>query len=369
MRDGAFKVGVIGCGEISKQYFLHCPIFDILKVVACSSLHMDSARDMAKKHGVPKACTVDDLLADPEIDIVINLTVPQAHAEVSMAILNAGKHLFVEKPLAVTRQDARQMLNKAAENDLRIGCAPDTFLGGGIQTCRKLIDDGVIGEPVAATAFMMWRNDLTVNSKNMSQCQPGAGPMMGMGVYYLTALINLLGPIRNIAALTKTIFPERTIVGGPNAGKKAKVAIPTYLTGSIEFVNGALGTMITSCDVWADGFPNIEIYGTKGTLRVPDPNTFGGPVLHYHGQNEKWEELPLTHAYATPFRGLGVADLAYGIRSGRQHRASGELAYHVLDAMLAFEDSAREGKRIELQSRCTQPAALPLGLVEGNLDD
>ena len=369
MAKDKFRIGIIGCGKISGRYLTQCPLFDLLEVAACADIIMDRATASAEEHNVPKACTVEELLADPDIDIAVNLTIPEAHAEVSLAILEAGKHLHTEKPLAVAREDARKVLDKATEKGLRVGSAPDTFMGGGIQTCRKLIEDGVVGEPIAATAFMVnhgaehWHPDPTF------LYQPGAGPMLDVGVYYLTALVNLIGPIKRVTGFARATFPERTITSKPNYGKKIRVNTPTHITGVMEFDNGALGTIITSSDVWGNDLPRMEIYGTEATLSVPDPNTFGGPVRIRRGRAEEWEDVPLSHPYAGAWRGIGVADLAHGLRSGRPHRASGELAYHVLDTMLAFLDTAQVGKAVEIAGTCDRPTALPIGLKEGVLDD
>jgi predicted dehydrogenase len=361
-----FNVGIIGCGNIAPQYFKGCAPFGILNVTACADLDFSRAEARAAEYGI-RALTVDDLLADPDIQIVINLTVPAAHASVNMAILEAGKHAYTEKPFALTRTDGQRQLALAAEKGLSIGCAPDTFLGGGGQTCRKLIDDGVIGKPIAAVAFFaghgmeMWHPDPDFFYKR------GGGPMLDMGPYYLTALVNLMGPMRRIAASTKITFPERLITSQPRNGQKITVETPTHITGVVDFANGATATLITSFDVWSHHLPRIEIYGTEGSLAVPDPNGFGGPVYVRRASDQDWSEVPLTHS-AEVGRGIGVADMAYSIRTGRPARATGALALHVLDAMLAFEESSNTGAHIHLESRVSQPAPLPVGLPVGELD-
>lgn len=363
------KVGIIGCGNISGIYFKAGQTFDILDIVACADLDMDRAKAKAEEFNVPKACTVDELLSDPEIQIVVNLTVPKAHAEVSLAALEAGKNVHVEKPLAITRQDGRRVLETAKAKGLRVGCAPDTFLGGGLQTCRKLIDDGWIGQPVAATAFMMCHGHESWHPSPEFYYQAGGGPMFDMGPYYLTALISLIGPIRRVTGSARITFPERTITSAPKYGTKIKVEVPTHVAGVIDFDNGAIGTIVTSFDVWNAQLPRIEIYGTDGTLSVPDPNGFGGPVLIRRQGASEWSEIPLTHGYVENSRGIGVADMAYAILSGRPHRASGEMGYHVLDVMCAFHDASREGKHCVIESTCQRPAPLPLGLRHGALDE
>ena len=361
------KVGIIGCGNISGIYFEAGKTFDILNIVGAADLVRKRAEDKAAEHNC-KAMTVEELLADPDIQIVMNLTIPNAHASVALAALEAGKCVHNEKPLAITREDGSKMLDLAKSKNLRVGCAPDTFMGGGIQTCRKLIDDGWIGEPIGATAFMMCHGHEGWHPDPEFYYKAGGGPMFDMGPYYLTALVNLMGPVKRVTGSTRITFPERVIGSEPKRGTVIRVDVPTHVVGVMDFANGAVGNIITTFDVWAAELPRIEIYGTEGTLSVPDPNTFGGPVRVRRAGAGEWSEVPLTHGYAQNSRGIGVADMAYALRSGRPHRASGDLAFHVLDIMHAFHDASLEGKHIELQSTCAQPAPLPLGLRHGTLD-
>ncbi|MCL6628775.1 MAG: Gfo/Idh/MocA family oxidoreductase [Armatimonadetes bacterium] len=354
------KVGIIGCGAISGIYFQAGRTFEMLDIVACADLIRERAKAKAKEFGC-KAVTVEELLADPEIEIVLNLTIPNAHASIAQAAVEAGKSVHNEKPLTITREEGRKLLATAKEKGVRVGCAPDTFMGAGIQTCRKLIDDGVIGEPIAATAFMMCHGHEGWHPDPEFYYKVGGGPMFDMGPYYLTALVNLIGPVKRVSGSTRITFPERVIGSEPKKGQVIKVDVPTHVAGLMEFANGAIGTIITSFDVWAAELPRIEIYGTKGTLSVPYPNGFGGPVRVFLPQ-EGWKEVSLTHGYEENSRGIGVADMAYALRSGRKHRASGELAYHVLDIMLACNDSSTAGAHIALESTCTPPAPMP---VEG----
>ena len=362
------KVGIIGCGNISGIYLQAGDKFPILDVVACADLDLERARAKAAEYDI-KAYSVDEMLADPEIEIVINLTIPAAHTEVASAAVAAGKHPYSEKPLGLDRADGRALLDQAAAAGLRVGNAPDTFLGGGIQTCRKLIDDGWIGDPLGATAFMTapgherWHPDPEFFYK------AGGGPMFDMGPYYLTALVSLLGPVRRVTGSTRASYAERTITSAPKFGQKIQVEIPTYVTGILDFAAGPIGTILTSFDTWAADLPRIEIYGTQGTLSVPDPNTFGGPVRVRRAGADAWSEIPLTHIYAENSRGLGVADMAHAIRSNRPHRANGELAFHVLDIMCAIHDSSDQGQHIDLESSCTRPAPLPTGLLPGTVGD
>jgi predicted dehydrogenase len=363
------KIGIVGCGNISGIYLEAGRVFDILEIAACADLLPERASAKAAEYHIPKACSVEELLADPEIEIVVNLTIPRAHAEVALAALQAGKSVHNEKPLAVSREDGERLLKLGRERGQRVGCAPDTFLGGGLQTCRKLIDDGWIGEPVAATAFMLCHGHESWHPDPDFYYQPGGGPMFDMGPYYLTALVHLMGPVRRVTGSAQITFPERLITSQPKHGTQIKVNVPTHVAGIMDFANGAVGTLVTSFDVWAAQVPHIEIYGTEGSLSVPDPNTFGGPVFVRRAGASDWSEVPLTHGYAKNSRGIGVADMAYALRSGRPQRASGDMAYHVLDIMHAFHDASREGRHVELSSTCTRPAPLPLGLREGTLDE
>ncbi len=367
MADSRVKVGLVGCGNISAIYFKNCLSFGMLDLVACADLIPERAKDKAAEHKA-KALSVRALLADPEIQIVLNLTIPRAHAEVALAALEAGKSVYNEKPLAIRREDAQRMLELAGAKGLRIGGAPDTFLGGGIQTCRKLIDDGWIGQPVAAAAFMMCHGHESWHPDPEFYYKVGGGPMFDMGPYYLTALVNLLGPVRRVTGSARATFPERTITSQPKHGTVIKVDVPTHVAGVLDFASGAIGTIVTSFDVWDHHMPCIEIYGSEGALAVPDPNTFGGPVMVRRAGADKWSEVPLTHGYSQNSRGLGLADMAQGILAGRAHRASAELTYHVLDLMHAFHNASQEGRHVELVSTCSRPAALPLGLAEWALD-
>ena len=362
------RIGVIGCGNICGIYFKNARTFDILETLACADLIPERAEARAAEFGIPKVCTVDEMLADPEIEIVLNLTIPNAHADVAMRAVQAGKSVHNEKPLTITRAEGRALLDAAAENGVRVGAAPDTFMGAGIQTCRKLIDDGAIGLPVAATAFMTCHGHESWHPDPEFYYKIGGGPMFDMGPYYLTAMIALMGPIRRVTGSTRITFPQRTITSEAKNGQKIDVEVPTHVAGVIDFACGAVATIITSFDVWGANLPGIEIYGSEGSLSVPDPNGFGGPVRTKLGRDE-WEDVELTHPYAENSRGIGAADMAYALRSGRPHRANGEMAFHVLDAMHAFHDASNEGRHVELSSTCPQPAAMPTDLQEGLLDE
>jgi predicted dehydrogenase len=350
------KVGLVGCGNISSIYLKNCPKFDV-PIVACADVDAGRAEARAAEFGL-RAVSVEQLLADPEIEIVLNLTVPNAHAEVNLAALNAGKHVYTEKPLAVSRADGERTLALAQAKGLRVGAAPDTFLGAGLQTCRRLMDEGAIGVPVAFSAFMGYGGPETWHPNPHFFYQPGAGPMFDMGPYYLTALIHLLGPARRVTGSARITYPERVAAHESIRGQKIPVNTPTHVIGVMEMASGPIGTVVTTFDAGFHQQPNIEIYGSEGTLSVPDPNSFNGPVRVRHPGESAWRELPLTHPHAENSRGLGVADLARAIRENRPHRASGQLALHVLDLMHAFHDAAREGRHLELTSGPDRPAAL-----------
>jgi predicted dehydrogenase len=364
------KVGIIGCGNISDRYLQWCPKFDILEVVACTDIDMPRAQAKAGQYGI-RALTLDEMLADPDIQIVINLTVPAAHAEVSLKAIAAGKSVYSEKPLALTREDGQKIVQAAKEKGVLVGCAPDTFLGGGLQTCRKLIDDGWIGAPVAATAFMLGHGPESWHPNPDFFYKVGGGPMFDMGPYYLTALVHLLGPVKRMTGSARISFPQRFATSDklpPELyGHAIDVEIPTHVAAVLDFASGPVATLITSFDVWSHTLPRIEIYGTEGSLSVPDPNTFRGPVKLRRAGADEWSDIPLSHS-ADVERGIGVADMAYALRFGRPHRASGDLAYHVLDLMHAVHDASASGQHVNVSSTVERPAPLPVGLPKGQLD-
>lgn len=361
------KIGIVGCGCISKAYFDGARKFDILEVVGCADIIPEAAQEKAEEYGV-KAMTVDELMADPEIEIVINLTIPKVHAAIALQALENGKNVHCEKPLAVTREEGRKVIETAKQKGLLVGCAPDTFLGAGLQTSRKLLEDGWIGKPLSGTAMFMGHGPEAWHPNPAFFYELGGGPMFDLGPYYLTALVHLLGPVKRLCAMTTKGFEERIAGHESIRGKKLPVEVPTNYSGVLEFHNGAIINMITSFDVWGHGHSPIELYGTEGSMKVPDPNTFGGPVTIKRERGD-WIENCLSHIYAENSRSIGAADMAYALRTGRKHRCNGDLAFHVLDIMHTFEDSYREQRFIELESTCEQPAPLPTGLMAGFLDE
>lgn len=361
------KVGLIGCGKISDAYFKGMGRYDILEIVACADIDVARAKAKAAQHGIARGGTVEELLADPSIEIVVNLTIPQAHVEVNERALRAGKHVYVEKPFALASSEGRRVLALALSLGRRVACAPDTFLGGGIQTCRKLIDDGAIGKPVSALAFCMGHGHESWHPAPEFYYQKGGGPMFDMGPYYITALVNFLGPVKRVSGSSQMTFPERTITNPDRLGQKITVETPTHLTGVMDFANGATVTMVMSFDVWSFPLPFIVVFGTESTLETPDPNNFNGVVRVRSADGKNYNEVPLSHT-GDRLRGTGVADLAYAIRSGRPHRATGELANHVVEVMEAFEKSSVSGRHVMITSTCERPALLPLGLSPNELD-
>jgi predicted dehydrogenase len=364
------RVGVVGCGAISGAYFKMAPSFPILEMAACADLDREKAEARGAEFGIPRVLTVEELVQDEEIDLVLNLTVPRAHAPVALQALANGKHTYAEKPFAVDREEGRLVLQAARDRGLRVGCAPDTFMGAGIQTARKLVDEGAIGRPVAFTAFMMSRGHESWHPSPEFYYEVGGGPMFDMGPYYLTALLNLLGPVRRVTGAASIAIPERTITSQPKYGKQIQVETPDHICGTLEFENGAVGTLITSFAVmhavYDRTFP-ITLYGTEGTLKVPDPNGFDGPVQVRRAGDDEWHEIPpmFVKGYG---RAVGVADMAHALRSGRPHRASAEQAFTVLDLMQGFLDSSAEGRAVTPELPYERPAPMPADLPFGTLD-
>ena len=362
------KLGVVGCGAISGIYLKNSTAtFPNVEVAACADLDVERAKARAEEFGVPVGCAVEELLADPAISIVLNLTIPKAHASVAMAAVEAGKSVYNEKPLTITREEAKKLLEAAHARGVRVSGAPDTFLGAGIQTCRKLMDDGAIGTPVAATAFMMSHGHESWHPSPEFYYEVGGGPVFDMGPYYLTALVNLLGPVKRVTASARASFPERTITSEPKKGKVVKVEVPTHVAGVLDFECGAIATIIMSFDVWTANLPRIEVYGSEGSMCVPDPNGFGGRVRVRTPGDEDWRDIELTHQYPENARGIGAAEMANAIASGRPHRASATLAYHVLDIMHALHEASEAGRHVMLESTCERPEPMPTGLAMGEL--
>lgn len=362
------RVGLIGCGTIAPAYLVGCRMFPVLDVVAVADLDLQRARDRAEAFHVPQVYTVEDLLASEEVDLVVNLTVPAAHADVTVRALDAGKHVYVEKPLATDVAAGREVLRVARARGLMVGSAPDTFLGGGLQTARAVLDEGAIGRPTSFFAAMASHGPEAWHVDPAFFYAPGAGPTFDMGPYYLTALVDLLGPVASVASVASIAHDQRVVGSGPRAGQKIEVETPTHVSALLTMESGVVGTLTTSFDLWASEHPRIEIHGTEGTLSLPDPNTFGGPLRACRAGERDFREIPLRYGRTDNRRGLGVADLAHAILAGRPARASAERAFHVLDVMASILEAAREAKTVGVRSTVPRSSPLDPGLDDGVLE-
>jgi predicted dehydrogenase len=357
------RLGVIGCGTISQVYLRNLTASSEVEVVACADVLPERAAARAKEFGVGRSCSPAKLLADRDIDLVVNLTVPSAHFDISEAALRAGKHVWSEKPLAVDREQGSALLQEAAERGLLLGCAPDTLLGPGLQTCRRVLDEGLIGAPLAASAFFFnpgperWHHDPEF------LYQPGAGPLWDVGIYHLTALVSLLGPVSEVTAIGRKLHPERLIATGPRAGEAFSVGTDTYVSSVLRFGSGAIANLVATFGLWGPDLPQLQVYGAGGVLNAPDPNTFFGPVsLNLHADEVGWRNLAVEDEYADADknrRGIGVIDMVRAAAERRPPRASGELAYHVLDVLQSVTDSTAGGRHVDVRSTCERPVPLP----------
>lgn len=345
------RVGVIGCGNISGIYLENLGKFESTTIVACADLVPERAEAAAEKarnlgSSAARASSVGDLLASDDVELVLNLTLPKSHVAVNILALEAGKHVYCEKPLGLNMTEATAFMQRAREAKTRVGCAPDTVLGAGIQTARKLIDEGAIGKPIGASANMICHGHEGWHPDPAFYYELGGGPLLDMGPYYYSALVTLLGSITAAQYVRQTTFGERTIGSDPKRGQKIRVETPTHILGQLEFGDDCWAQITMSFDVWAHRQPMLEIYGTEGSLSVPDPNGFGGPVEIWTPKSKAWETVPLAFPYAENSRGLGVLDMAHAIAEGRPHRASAELAFHILEAMLLPEPYSLSSKSL-----------------------
>ncbi|HEY4026677.1 MAG TPA: Gfo/Idh/MocA family oxidoreductase [Candidatus Dormibacteraeota bacterium] len=361
------RVGVIGCGTVSEVYLRNLTASPEVDVVACADLIPERAEARAAEFGVGRACTQAELLKDPGIDLVVNLTVPSAHFEITRAALRMGKHVWTEKPLGVDREQGAALLREAEEHGLLLGCAPDTVLGAGLQTSRRLIDDGLIGQPVAGTACLMTRGPERWHPDPAFLYQPGAGPLWDVGIYYVAALVSLLGPVRRVTAFGRRLYPERVIGSGPLVGQTFSVGTDTYVTCILQFASGALVNLIAAFGVWGADLPKLQLYAPGGVVNLPDPNTFGGPITaNLYSDDAGWRDVPLAYDHTAACRncrGIGVVDMVQAAAEGRPPRASGVMAYHVLDVMQAVTESSAGERHVEVASTCERPLPLPDGVV------
>lgn len=358
-RKSPVGVGVIGAGVISSTYLENLTSFPDLDVAFVADLDLDRARAQAQKYGVRGSGSVEELIASPEIDIVVNLTVPAAHVPVARAALLGGKHVWMEKPFALDRASGQALLEDANRLGLRIGAAPDTFLGAGLQTALRAIAGGEIGAPLTALAVMQSPGPDLWHPNPEFLFQTGAGPLFDMGPYYFTALVQAFGPAHRVTATSSTARTTRTIVSGPRAGTEFPVTVPTHHGGTIEFESGASAQFVFSFQSHLRRSGFLEIAGTSGTLVLPDPNVFHGDSTLYDDANPDGRAVPAAGITAT--RGIGVAELAQSIQNDRGERASGELALHVLDIMVSATESARDGRPVAVASSFTKRETLPEG--------
>lgn len=364
------RIGLIGCGNISDTYLRNAPHFRDIAFTACADLRPEAAALQAGTYGL-QALSIDDLLASPDVDIVLNLTIPEAHAPVSLAALAAGKHVYTEKPLATTLADGEAILARARQKQLRVGASPDTVLGAAVQAARQRIDAGAIGRPLLGVAAVLSHGMEHWHPNPGFFFLPGGGPVFDLGPYYLSTLVTLLGPVSTVAATGQQGFEERVVTAeeSPIRGSSVPVRTPTTLQALLQFESGAQITFLASWDVWNHGLLPLEIHGTEGSLRVPDPNWFGGDIAVATGRGD-WDvtstsdrvfgrgNYPADGPQHANYRGLGLAEMARAIAEDRPHRANGDIALHVLAVMQAILDAAASRRVLEVSDRCDRPAAL-----------
>lgn len=383
-RGKSFRVGLIGCGRISDIYFKTCAKFPEIEIVACASLDLAESRAKARQYGIERACLPDEIFADPSIDGVLNLTIPAAHAEISRKALEAGKHVYSEKPFVTGLDDGRALLDLAQQKGLLIGNAPDTFLGGRWQTVRRLIGEGVIGRPTGVFAHVGTHGTERHHPNPDFYYRKGGGPLLDLGPYYLTVMVSCLGPVARVAGLSRRTFDRRMIENGPRNGEWMEVEIDTHVESILEFSSGAIGSMTMSFDVWDSNAPRFEIYGETGTICIPDPdpvhgaNIFEGEVWYRTSDTARWTHQPRPagrehwqvaenrHGLNEDSRGFGLVDLARAIREGRPPRASGEMAFHVCEVMHGILGSKHSGQFAMMESTCAIPPMLPETVPAGD---
>ena len=369
------NVGVVGCGNINPAYLgnIQEKFSDTINLVACSDLSTERAVATAETFGIPKVLHFEQLLQDPDIELVLNLTNPSAHAYINLSALESGKHVYSEKPLAIEFKDGQKIINTANSNNLMVGCAPDTVLSDGIQTCKRIIEEGIIGKPVSAIACFgshgveRWHPNPDFYYKN------GGGPMFDIGPYYLSTLVNLIGPVKRVTGSHMSAFPQRI---GKNT--KIDVEVSTHAVGILDFESGAIGNITTSFDMWGPTKDlrehtkkYIDIYGTEGTITLPDPVHLGGQInlLTRGTDNEmEWNEIVLEREQVPEVRGIGLIEMAWSIRQNRNCRVNGDVANHVLEIMHAIHTSSDTGRHIDLETTCLKPETVPQGLPWGTFD-
>lgn len=359
-------IGIIGLGNISAAYLKAAQNFPVLDIRAVADINPAAAQARAAEFGV-KAVTIDEIFADPSIEIILNLTIPKAHVEVGLRAIEAGKHVYSEKPLGVVFSEGRKLVEAARARNLRVGSAPDTFLGGSHQTARRIVDEGQLGQAVGGTAYFMCPGHERWHPNPAFYYEAGGGPMLDMGPYYITDLVNLLGPVAKVSGFGTKLRDTRTITAKERNGEVIPVHVATHVSGTLVFANGAVVQISMSFDVAGHKHVPLEIYGTDATLIVPDPNHFGGQV-EILKKGEQWVNIDTDQPYADGnYRSIGLADMAHAIVENRPHRCNGDLALHVLEVMEAFETSSQTGQVVEIATPVTRPAPLGTSLVDGKL--
>ena len=355
-----YKAAIIGAGSISNHYlrFAKEVYSDWFTIVAVSDIILDKAKERAEKYGVEKYCLPEEVYEDKDIDIIINLTVPQAHEEVIIKALETGHHVYTEKPLACSREGMNRIIETSKRCNKRVGCAPDSFMSAPAQTAKKALEDDWIGEPVGVNAICAMRGNEYWRPDSDFFYKKGAGPMMDMAPYYLNIFVNLFGAMDSVQTMATTTWQERTIKVAPRRGEKIQVEVPTYVSSAIKFESGIIGTFVNSFDIWGTQQPYIEVYGEKGTMIIPDPNRYSGDVLLKRFKDSEWRVLNQFVEYSAYGRGIGIADMVRAIEEDREHRASLELAYHVTDTIFAMDEAAESNSLVKINSGAKKPEGL-----------
>ena len=355
-----FNVGIIGCGAIANQYIKNAKevYSDYFTITALGDLRIENAQKYAEQYEIEKFGPPEMVYDDPTIDLIINLTVPTVHEEVTVRALEAGKHVYTEKPLACSREGMKHILEVSKKTGKRVGCAPDSFMSAPAQTAKKALEDDWIGAPIGANAICAMRGNEYWRPDADFFYQKGAGPMMDMAPYYLNSFISLLGSVDSVMTMSKITWSERTIKVPPRRGEKIQVEVPTYVSSIMRFQNGVIATFVNSFDIWKTTSPYIEIYGEKGTMVIPDPNRYKGDVLIRRFKDSEFHVLPQFIEYATYGRGIGVVDMIRSIDADVPHRASAEMAYHATDVILAMDEAGELHKELKIESTAEQPSGL-----------
>ncbi|KRE69148.1 Gfo/Idh/MocA family protein [Arthrobacter sp. Soil762] len=356
-RKGPVGVAVIGAGNISKQYLDNLTAFPDLKVLVIADLFEEAAEARAKEYGIPEFGSPELALNHPDVEIIVNLTIPAAHVEVATAAVNAGKHVWTEKPFSLDRESGLGLLKAADAAGIRLGTAPDTFLGAGLQTARRIIDRGDIGTPLTGLTTFQTPGPESWHPNPAFLFQRGAGPLFDMGPYYLTALIQTFGSVRKVAAVGSAAKASRVIGSGPKAGEEFAVEVPTHVSAMAQFEGGQSSHSVFSFESPRLRMGFVEITGSEATLSLPDPNYFDGELKLWRPGTEEPEIIPATGP--ANGRGLGVLDMARALRAGTPHRATGDLAYHVLDTMVSIAESVGSGSFVDVTSNAPVSAAVP----------